>query len=724
MATENVTVSLEVIDKASKALDDVSKSLRSLEDQTKKTGSSFTQIGNIFSGVFLERALEKGIELIADAAHRLFEIFIVEGIQAAEKQQDALNQLSTAFALAGKNAKDSTASFAAFAEQIQATTKFSNDAVINAGALLESLARLDADGLKRGTQAALNLSAALNIDLDSAVRLVGKAAEGNISTFQRYGIRISEGATQAETFANTLKVLESRFSGAAQAQVNTYSGSITKLGNNFEDAQKAIGDVFVGNQALIAVFNEVGNILIKVTEFLKEHSTEYKHLVAEGITIAIDTVLAFTKAVGFLSPVLATIGRGIAQVVDSLVTLASVERDIINGKFNEALKDTADFFGRANERASKFGQGFSVEPVVNELTKMQGVVAKGTEQIDSGFKTAGESISQASSNVRDFTKEEIAAADAGQKLVEKLQEQDKGFQTLKNINNIQLAVDTGKVGSGAGADAIKAELETQNAIQAEELLKRNDELSKINSDSAQAEIDANNAKLATIFTDAQQASIEKNALLQADSDADLALSNNTAEQKILLNKTTNEKLLKAERDYRNAQSVLQTKQEQTVADSFGNLAGLTRSGNKELFEIGKAAAIAQATIQTHLAITKALAEGGPFLGPVLAITLGIKGAVEIASIAAQTLATGITTVPGPGTKDSVPALLTPGERVLSRDQNSDLTRFLAQQEANRDLLSIIAAGVNRDNSVSVSVDGNVLFESVNNRLKSGRRFAS
>jgi hypothetical protein len=70
---------------------------------------------------------------------------------------------------------------------------------------------------------------------------------------------------------------------------------------------------------------------------------------------------------------------------------------------------------------------------------------------------------------------------------------------------------------------------------------------------------------------------------------------------------------------------------------FGNLATLSDSGSKELAAIGKAAALAQATIDGYAAVVGAYKNGasigGPALGAAFAAAAGIATAVQIAKIA-------------------------------------------------------------------------------------------
>lgn len=71
---------------------------------------------------------------------------------------------------------------------------------------------------------------------------------------------------------------------------------------------------------------------------------------------------------------------------------------------------------------------------------------------------------------------------------------------------------------------------------------------------------------------------------------------------------------------------------QQASQFFGNLATLSSSGNKKLALIGKAAAVAQATIDGVMAVQKALASAPPPLNFALAAAAGVAAAVNVAKI--------------------------------------------------------------------------------------------
>ena len=105
---------------------------------------------------------------------------------------------------------------------------------------------------------------------------------------------------------------------------------------------------------------------------------------------------------------------------------------------------------------------------------------------------------------------------------------------------------------------------------------------------------------------------------------------------------------------------------QNIQSFFGNIATLSRSENKKLAAIGKAAAIAQATIDGVLAVQKALASAPPPVNYALAAAVGVATAANVAQIAGVGFMTGGEfTVGGSGGADSklVAFRGTPGEKV-------------------------------------------------------------
>lgn len=113
------------------------------------------------------------------------------------------------------------------------------------------------------------------------------------------------------------------------------------------------------------------------------------------------------------------------------------------------------------------------------------------------------------------------------------------------------------------------------------------------------------------------------------------------------------------------------------------IATLTESGNKTLVRIGKAAAIARAIMNTAQGVTSALAEVPYPLNFAAAAAVGIAGAAQIAKISSTGFAQGGLVEGGTPGRDSVSAMLSPGEIVAPRQNFEEVIGSVrAQREAN------------------------------------------
>lgn len=94
--------------------------------------------------------------------------------------------------------------------------------------------------------------------------------------------------------------------------------------------------------------------------------------------------------------------------------------------------------------------------------------------------------------------------------------------------------------------------------------------------------------------------------------------------------------LVSEEDYQKAKAELQEQKNQESLEmdlqTWDKIAWNIASASKESTALYKAASITQAIISTYLGATKALAEGGPILGPILAATTVALGMANVAKI--------------------------------------------------------------------------------------------
>lgn len=138
---------------------------------------------------------------------------------------------------------------------------------------------------------------------------------------------------------------------------------------------------------------------------------------------------------------------------------------------------------------------------------------------------------------------------------------------------------------------------------------------------------------------------------------------------------------------------------QMAGDFFGNMSSLMQSGNRKLFLIGKAAAIADATIQGVLSVQKALASVPPPFNVPVAVGAGVASAVNIAKIASQQPPGFFTggVIGGenakPATRDNRLIRAADGERVIRNGPAQKHSALLAAINAGKDPASLIGTSL-------------------------------
>lgn len=707
------TVVLNVITKTEQALKQVSDFskqsvtlLKGVEKQLSFLNQSATTfVGNLGAGLAL-----KGFDAVVNGIQAIGDAILVDGVAAAIQYENALNELRTSFELTGIASTESLNDFEEFANSLESTTKFTDDAILSNAAYIQSLTSLTNEGLKEATLAATDL-AATGRDLASASELVAKAANGNVTALGRLGIEIKKGATDAQTYANALTALNEKFGGAAARQLLTFSGATTQLRNGFEDTVKAVGNLVVKSPAVVGVINGITKVFQQLTAFL-EKSFEGKDPLRSIINSAISLGQALNDFVirpflaladvgkfvfnalqtGFQSVItgLGTIGQAIGTVLGSVGAISDQTQDDLSNfaessrqVFNNLANDTADSFSKIGSSA-KFA-----DEIDQQLLNIQDSVAKTTKIIPDEFNNATQKVKSSLDGLSDQT--------------------------------IKIGIQIGDEGA-IEAQRVKV-LEQFNAVQSQLALSDAEQKAL----ALQRETEFQNAIIDTQV----QAQIARSGINQEDKISQLELEASIIEQrrKAVEEGSAAETAIK-KRQALVERQILQQKL-QVTADIFGNLASLTQTGNKELFEIGKAAALAEATISGALAIQKALASAPPPFNFALAAAVGVRTAVQISQISAQTLAEGTSFVRGgsPGT-DSVPALLMPGERVISTDTNRDLTSFLSEKDAGQsssETNSILEAIFERlgslENQIVVNIGSKEIINEVREGLRAGRSFA-
>jgi hypothetical protein len=239
-------------------------------------------------------------------------------IKSAIDSEDAVSKLNIALKNQGIFTTELSKQMQEEASALQKVSKFSDEAIIQAQAMLTTFGAAG-KSMRDATIAAINLASGLGIDLQTATMLVGKAFVGETGTLSRYGIVIDENIPRSEKFAEVLRQVSDRFGGEAQAATQTFSGQLEVLKNEFDDIKEVIGRFIIPYLSTFA--KEVRTIVQAINEW--------------GVSLNTAKVLGleFAKALIMGIQMAASIVPGLGQAFQ----LLGVDIDAINAKINEQI---------------------------------------------------------------------------------------------------------------------------------------------------------------------------------------------------------------------------------------------------------------------------------------------------------------------------------------------------------------------------------------------------
>lgn len=163
-------------------------------------------------------------------------------VALAGEQERVEKRLSFAVKAAGLEVQGTTTHLTAYASQLQRTTGIGDEAIIPIQAMLIQLGRLSGEGLDRATALTLDFATAMGVDYKAAAILMAKAAAGSTEALSRYGIVLDEGIPKGEKFNVLLDIMQQKFGGTAEADLDTYAGSMRAFQSALGDFGETLGD--------------------------------------------------------------------------------------------------------------------------------------------------------------------------------------------------------------------------------------------------------------------------------------------------------------------------------------------------------------------------------------------------------------------------------------------------------------------------------------------------
>lgn len=370
---------------------------KSAEKSGKRAGDNFS---DEFSDSLKTNLAGKVTAILATVGAALFG---KASIEAAVESEKAIQAFNNALGRTGQFSEDASLKFQSFAAQLQASTGFADEAILGVATKIQNLAQLSGPELEKTTKLTLDLSKALGIDLEQAATLVGKAAIGQVSAFNRLGIEIQKGKTDSETFANALSVLESRFGGASSAALNTFAGATQNLGNSVGEILEAFGKLVTSSPKLVALINAVASEFFRISTGISDigkSSNFIDRLVQSFVSLGSVIVNFVVRPLEFVGRITNVVFRSLQESIQAVIVLFA--------KFGNLVGSVLGAVGAISKETQQTLQNFrdsSVEVLDSFSTKATEAFASITDDtITEGFRQSfariEETVSSAESKIQ------------------------------------------------------------------------------------------------------------------------------------------------------------------------------------------------------------------------------------------------------------------------------------------------------------------------------------
>lgn len=632
-------------------------------------------------------------------------------VRAYAAQEKATNNLTQALQNQGLYSKQLADNYRNQASQLQKLTGVDDDAIVSGQALLQTMI-----GQREITQemstAAVDLAARLGGDVSQGFEALGQAINGRTRALKQMGIEIDENLTKEERTAQILEKVKQAIGGTAEAN-NKGLGSIEGLKSSFGDFQEALGERFAP-------------LVVKVTKHLTEFFDRLAtddaliNLIASlgGAAIAVTGLIATVASIGVaflaITPVVAAFGLTLSTALGPIFLVAAAVAGIgaavgamavSNKKAEESVTSLDDKISAMQEKIKNltetkgynlFGGDPNQDKDIQKLNNQLEILKARRDELARGPKVqpveqdpvkAAEADANAAIERR-REKDELAARFAHNELL-KAQQRNASkdlldiYEQEANLKK-QLTTTT----NAQERDAINDQLDEVL------LMKRNAEIEEISQrEIFRNEVLAQNEEFQALDAEQQQQFLDQYqsqllASIETERQTRAGAMNERAQQQAAANNL----FLKEQKKYGTEYAIINKKirdiEENEQFKTFTSMAKMQTSQNSTLKAIGKAAAIAQITIDTAKSAMSIYAGFStiPIVGP----ALGIAGAAAAVAFGAEQIgkvtaaADGGIMTGGIAGRDSIPTLTMPGEIVVPTKNFDEVVNAVADQRIRQD----------------------------------------
>lgn len=211
---------------------DLSRAQSMVDRSSSVMASRMGRVGAAMSSIGSKMTLGVTLPLIAAMG---------ASVKAAIDKEKAINELNNALKGQGVYTKAVSDELVKYAEAMMRVTVYDDEVIMSGMALAINL-KGNADKMKDVTKAAIGLSYMFNMDLGRAFEVAGRGSEGIAFRLLKLGIKLKEGATDAEIWAAVWGKGSKGMAGAMAYAANTTEGQMLQLKNAIGEVEETIGN--------------------------------------------------------------------------------------------------------------------------------------------------------------------------------------------------------------------------------------------------------------------------------------------------------------------------------------------------------------------------------------------------------------------------------------------------------------------------------------------------
>jgi hypothetical protein len=226
--------------------------MKKAEDSTSRFNRVSSDLGDHVKTMALGFISAQAVIAGVQVGFRVLSDFLTSSVEAYASAEAAAKKMTVALQAQGTATPGVIAHFNNLAAQFQRTTVYSDDLINQMEALLTEVGQVTPREMEKALTASTNLASGLGIDLQGATMLVAKAFAGGGDELGRLKAILGDTYKPGMDMAAVLEAINAKFGGQAQSELETYSGRLKQLVNDWDNAKEAVGKSIVADDLLQA----------------------------------------------------------------------------------------------------------------------------------------------------------------------------------------------------------------------------------------------------------------------------------------------------------------------------------------------------------------------------------------------------------------------------------------------------------------------------------------